>query len=421
MRTPGQAISVAQVPLLYVALRQERACMTNIEPSPPSLGLARLFLKFLRFGFLAFGGPVAQIAMIRQALVDEERWISSPRFNRLLAVMQILPGPEAHELCVHLGMMARGRIGGLLAGLGFMLPGFFLMLGAAWLYDEWIAGKAAMGSIFFGVQIVVLAIILRAVHRIGSHILEDKLLWLLAIASFAATLTGTPFWLPLLAAGLLYMFSERRWIALAIAAGFVVLILLLPHTNTLEPTTVVAASGPVTTLALFVAGLKGGLLTFGGAYTAIPYVRADTVGRGWLSDGSFLDGVALAGILPAPLVIFATFAGYVAGGWEGAVAITVGMFLPAFAFSMIFFERLEAIAEHPALHRLLAGVAAAVVGVIAATLIQLGWSTAGRASSLAPLILLFGAALTIAWQAKGKLVTPALVIGGGIAGWLLGL
>ncbi|MBN8845354.1 MAG: chromate efflux transporter [Sphingomonadales bacterium] len=395
--------------------------MTNIEPSPPSLGLARLFLKFLRFGFLAFGGPVAQIAMIRQALVDEERWISSPRFNRLLAVMQILPGPEAHELCVHLGMMARGRIGGLLAGLGFMLPGFFLMLGAAWLYDEWIAGKAAMGSIFFGVQIVVLAIILRAVHRIGSHILEDKLLWLLAIASFAATLTGTPFWLPLLAAGLLYMFSERRWIALAIAAGFVVLILLLPHTNTLEPTTVVAASGPVTTLALFVAGLKGGLLTFGGAYTAIPYVRADTVGRGWLSDGSFLDGVALAGVLPAPLVIFATFAGYVAGGWEGAVAITVGMFLPAFAFSMIFFERLEAIAEHPALHRLLAGVAAAVVGVIAATLIQLGWSTAGRASSLAPLILLFGAALTIAWQAKGKLVTPALVIGGGIAGWLLGL
>lgn len=254
-----------------------------------------------------------------------------------------------------------------------------------------------------------------------SSLWEDKLLWLLAIASFAATLTGTPFWLPLLAAGLLYMFSERRWIALAIAAGFVVLILLLPHTNTLEPTTVVAASGPVTTLALFVAGLKGGLLTFGGAYTAIPYVRADTVGRGWLSDGSFLDGVALAGVLPAPLVIFATFAGYVAGGWEGAVAITVGMFLPAFAFSMIFFERLEAIAEHPALHRLLAGVAAAVVGVIAATLIQLGWSTAGRASSLAPLILLFGAALTIAWQAKGKLVTPALVIGGGIAGWLLGL
>jgi chromate transporter len=106
--------------------------MTNVESSPPTLSLIRLFLKFLGFGFLAFGGPVAQIAMIRQALVDEERWITSARFNRLLAVMQALPGPEAHELCVHFGMIARGRIGGVLAGLGFMLPGFVLMLAVAW-------------------------------------------------------------------------------------------------------------------------------------------------------------------------------------------------------------------------------------------------------------------------------------------------
>ena len=98
------------------------------EVSPPQISLTALFLKFLRFGFLAFGGPVAQIAMVRQALVEEERWISPARFNRLLAVMQVLPGPEAHELCVHLGMTARGRIGGLLAGFGFMLPGFALML-----------------------------------------------------------------------------------------------------------------------------------------------------------------------------------------------------------------------------------------------------------------------------------------------------
>ena len=91
--------------------------MTTDSFSPPRLSLFRLFLRFLRFGFLAFGGPVAQIAMVKQALVEEERWISPGRFNRLLAVMQILPGPEAHELCVHLGMVARGRIGGLLAGM----------------------------------------------------------------------------------------------------------------------------------------------------------------------------------------------------------------------------------------------------------------------------------------------------------------
>src|SRR6188508_3459608 len=123
--------------------------MTITEPvcAPPHLSLARLFLKFLRFGCLAFGGPVAQIAMIRQALVDEERWIESARFNRLLAVMQVLPGPEAHELCVHMGIMARGRIGGLLAGLGFMLPGFVLMLAFGWAYGEFIAGRTGFAGV----------------------------------------------------------------------------------------------------------------------------------------------------------------------------------------------------------------------------------------------------------------------------------
>jgi chromate transporter len=395
--------------------------MTNLEPCPPFLSLTRLFLKFLRFGCLAFGGPVAQIAMVRHALVDEERWISSERFNRLLAVMQILPGPEAHELCVHLGMVARGRIGGLLAGLGFMLPGFFLMLLAAWAYDAWIVGQPGTASILVGIQIVVLAIILRAVHRIGSHILADWLLWLLAGASFAATMIGVPFWIPLLAGGLIYALSARKALAFAVLAGAVALALLVPAANSVYPDTIGSAIVPATTRALFIAGLKGGLLTFGGAYTAIPYVRADTVGRGWLSDGSFLDGVALAGILPAPLVIFATFAGYVVGGWEGAIAITIGMFLPAFAFSMIFFEHLEAIIENPALHRLLAGVAAAVVGVIAATLFALGWSAAERASSLDLSMALFAVALALVWKVKGKPVMPMLIIGGGLAGWLLAL
>lgn len=395
--------------------------MTTIESSPPRLGLVRLFFKFLRFGLFAFGGPVAQIAMIRHTLVDEENWISSARFNRLLAVMQVLPGPEAHELCVHFGMVARGRIGGLLAGLGFMLPGFFLMLGAAWAYNIWGVGQAGASSIFFGVQIVVLAIILRAVHRIGSHALEDRLLWVLAVASFFATIAGVLFWLPLVAGGIAYALAERRWAFVGVLGVAVALALLLPRAGGLGSAAVVAASAPVTTIALFVAGLKGGLLTFGGAYTAIPYVRTDTVGRGWLSDASFLDGVALAGVLPAPLVIFATFAGFVAGGWSGAVAITVGMFLPAFAFSMIFFERLEAVVENPALHRVLAGVAAAVVGIIAATLIQLGWSTAARASGLWLPALIFFVALVLVWKLKGKLVAPVLILGGGVAGWLFAL
>ena len=98
--------------------------------------LPAIFLRFLRFGLLAWGGPVAQIALIKRELVEEKRWITQSRFNRLLAIYQVLPGPEAHELCVHFGMMKRGRIGGLLAGLGFMLPGLILVLALAWLYQR---------------------------------------------------------------------------------------------------------------------------------------------------------------------------------------------------------------------------------------------------------------------------------------------
>jgi len=393
---------------------------TDLASTRPSeLSLAALFLKFLRFGCLAFGGPVAQIAMIRQALVDEERWIDPGRFNRLLAVLQVLPGPEAHELCVHLGMVARGRIGGLLAGLGFMLPGLALMLVAGWLYVEWIAGRTGFAGILLGVQVAVLAIILRAVVRIGQHIVEDWLLALIAAASLLATLAGVPFWIPLVAGGLVYAAAHRPAVAIATliaATGVAVAIDLMAQPAMSAASAATAA--PVTLAALFVAGLKGGLLTFGGAYTAIPYVRADTVGRGWIGDGTFLDGIALAGVLPAPLVIFATFVGYVAGGLGGALAITAGMFLPAFAFSLILFERLEAIVENPALHRVLAGVAAAVVGIIVATFVQLGQATGARVADPLFALLLFAAALAVVWRVKGAWVTPAIVAGGGLAGWL---
>jgi chromate transporter len=386
---------------------------------PSQLSLLALFLKFLCFGALAFGGPVAQIAMLRQALVDEERWIDSARFNRLLAVLQVLPGPEAHELCVHLGMIARGRIGGLLAGLGFMLPGLLLMLLAGWLYVTWIAGDAGMTGVLLGVQIAVLAIILRAVVRIGQHIIEDRLLAVIAAASLLATLIGVPFWIPLAAGGLAYAAARRPLIALAVVA--IAAAIAAQQFATPDTGAGLVAGAPVTLLALFVAGLKGGLLTFGGAYTAIPYVRADTVGRGWVSDATFLDGIALAGVLPAPLVIFATFVGYIVGGLGGALAITAGMFLPAFAFSLIFFERLEAVVENPALHRLLAGVAAAVVGIIAATFVQLGEATVTRISAPLLAALIFTIALVAVWRIKGAWVTPAIIAAAALCGWLLPL
>ncbi|MBA3878714.1 MAG: chromate transporter [Sphingobium sp.] len=385
------------------------------EPRPPMIGLLALFGTFLRFGCLAFGGPVAQIAMIRQALVDEAHWVSSARFNRLLAVMQILPGPEAHELCVHLGMLARGRIGGVLAGLGFMLPGFLLMMLCGWAYASFVIGNGAFMDVLLGVQAAVLAIIARAVYRIAGHILHGRALIGLAAIAFAGTLAGVPFWV-LLAGGACHALFMRALPMWGTAAALAVAGYLLIRSSGGAPVAITSGAASAGVIALFVAGLKGGLLTFGGAYTAIPYVRVDTVGRGWLSDGAFLDGVAVAGLLPAPLVIFATFVGYVVGGWAGALAITAGMFLPAFAFSLIFFERLEAVVENPTLHRLLDGVAAAVVGIIAATFVSLATSTVARAPSIWPLVLIFAAAAVAAWRLKKWWVAPSLVLAGALSG-----
>jgi chromate transporter len=393
--------------------------LQETDARPPELSHWALFARFLRFGAMAFGGPVAQIAMIRRELVDGEKWIGSASFNRLLAVMQVLPGPEAHELCVHLGIRAKGRIGGVLAGLGFMLPGFLLMLALAWLYTRLRIDGTWLGALFLGVQAAVLAVILRAVHRIGEHILLDRWLWAAALLAAAASLLGTSFWIVLPAAGAVYALAKGgrlglAALALALATAVGAGALLLGGGT--EPIGAAGAASAPTTLALFWAGLKGGLLTFGGAYTAIPFVRNDTVGRGWMTDAQFLDGLALSGVLPAPLVIFATFVGWASGGLAGALAITAGMFLPAFAFSLLFYERLEALAEHKRLQLFLAGVAAGVVGLIAVTLLDLARSAAERTPSLPVSALIFLAALPILYRWKSKLSTPLVLALGGAAG-----
>lgn len=391
------------------------------EPRPPELSYAALFVRFLRFGGMAFGGPVAQIAMIRRELVDEERWISSNRFNKLLAVMQVLPGPEAHELCVHLGIRAKGRVGGLLAGLGFMLPGLVLMLALAWAYTRLPIQGTVLGAVFLGVQAAVIAVIVRAVHRIGEHILLDRWLWVAAIAAATASLVGVSFWIVLAAAGAAYTLGiSRRYVfvgvvvILAVAIAFAVPMLLG------QPEDAAAAvsrreTAPSAT-ALFWAGLKGGLLTFGGAYTAIPFIRNDTVGRGWMSDAQFLDGVGLSGILPAPLVIFATFVGWISGGPVGALVMTAGMFLPAFAFSLLLYERLEAVAEHRRLQLFLNGVAAGVVGLIVVTTIDLARTTAERTPDLLASAIVFVVALAVLYRWNSKLSTPAVLTLGAAVG-----
>jgi chromate transporter len=324
-----------------------------------------IFLRFLKFGCLAWGGPAAQIAMIKRECVDEETWISEPSFKRLLAVYQVLPGPEAHELCVYFGRLRGGKLGGFLAGLGFMLPGFILMLGLSILYVEAnLAGH--LGSLFYGLTAAVGALVARALVRLSQSFISDVPLALIAIAGFALTLwAGASFVLVLLGGGIVYEVwrGARGW--LGRAGSF-----------TIEPLAIVfIVAGAITvslTWEIFFEGLKAGLLTFGGAYTVVPFLHGTVVdGHHWLTDDQFVEGLAIGGILPAPLIIFSTFVGYLAGGFVGALVITLGIFLPAFVFPIFLHRQLVAIAENPRLHQFLLGVAAGVVGLIAAVTVEI--------------------------------------------------
>lgn len=395
----------------------------SAEPAPPNLSLRALFVRFLRFGLLAFGGPIAQIGMLRQELVDRERWTTSERFLRALAVYQALPGPEAHEMCCWFGYLARGRLGAIAAGLGFMLPGFLLMLGCAYLYTTYGMRSALAASAMVGMQAIAVALVVRAVPRIAAHSLRPRFAFVAALAGLIAGLGNLPFALPLLF-GALWLPAIRRGRTAALALGIgiaiafaVAALWIWPYAAATNATTIPAESVLRPTFwPMLGLGLQAGLLTFGGAYTAIPFVRdAAVTDHGWLQPAQFLDGLAIGSVLPAPLVIFGTFTGYVAGGLPCALAMTLGIFAPAFAFTLIGHAAIERAIDHRRLHAVLDGIAAAVTGLIAATAWQL----------LHPLVQSLGsaaiasAALVITFAWRSPWATPVLMTCGAIAGLLL--
>lgn len=300
------------------------------------------FLIFLRFGFLAWGGPVAQIAMIREELVARRQWISSEKFNHVLAIYQALPGPEAHELCVYFGMVRHGRMGAFLAGLGFMLPGFLLMLALSWAYVEY--GAATLLPIFVGIAPAVAALVVRALHNISSHTFTQPSLLLAGAISLGLTLLQVNFFVIFLICGIFQsLWSKNKKY---IAAAVLVLGCLIATTVHIS---LPAISPSQHGSELFIEGLKAGLLSFGGAYTAIPFLQDSMVGTySAITPQSFLDGIALSSIIPAPLVIFGTYLGYLAEGMHGAILVTLGIFIPAFLFTMLGHSYLERIAENKA-------------------------------------------------------------------------
>jgi chromate transporter len=321
----------------------------------------------------------------------------------------VLPGPEAHELCVYFGRIRGGKLGGFLAGLGFMLPGFLLMLVLSILYVE-VDLADHLDELFYGLKAAVGAVVGRALVRLSRSFITDVPLAILAAAAFAVTvLASASFALVLLGAGLAYELwtNASRWTrrAQSFAVG---------------PVAIVAAAAGALTLSLtvqiFWEGLKAGLVTFGGAFTVIPYLHDAAVdGRHWLTNSEFVDGLAMSGILPAPLIIFSTFVGYMAGGLGGGVAMTVGIFLPAFVFPIFFHRWLVAVAENPRIRPFLLGVAAAVIGLIAAVTVDI--LDAGVVD--VPTAILAVSAFLALNRWHGKLTVVAVVLACGAVGVVL--
>jgi chromate transporter len=390
-------------------VRAETAPEQDEPPRPAGGPPGATFARFLKFGALAWGGPAAQIAMIKRECVDEEGWVDEETFKKTLAVYQVLPGPEAHELCVYFGRISGGKLGGFLAGLGFMLPGFVLMLALSVLYVE--ANLADhLDELFYGLKAAVGAIVARALVRLSRSFITDVPLALLAAAAFALTVfASASFVLVLLGAGLAYELwtNAPGWTrrAQSFAPGPAAILAITTGALTLS-----------LTAEIFWEGLKAGLLTFGGAYTVIPYLHDSTVdGQHWLTDGQFVDGLAISGVLPAPLIIFSTFVGYLAGGLGGGLAMTIGIFLPAFVFPIFFHRWLVAIAENPRIRPFLLGVAAGVIGLIAAVTVDILETSVVDL----PTALLAVAAFLALTRWHGKLTVVGVVLGCGIAGVLL--
>jgi chromate transporter len=283
-------------------------------------------------------------------------------------------------------------------------------------------------AVFLGVQPAVIALILRACHRLGRNCLTDLPLGIIAAVAAIGDALGMTFWFTLAFAGLSYVAATlRRWIVvIALAVPYCVTIAAFSpvlhelaigdgSTREASPQPMIAAGSPAP-VTLFGSGLRAGLLTFGGAYTAIPFLKKDAVENGrWMTERDFLDGLALSGILPAPLIIFSTFVGFFGGGFWGALAMTFGVFLPAFCLPILLHRHLAALIQNAPLRHFLEGVTAGVIGLIFMTTLRL----AGTAISSGKAAVVCAVALAILYAWKSKLAVPIVMLGAGAAGaWI---
>ena len=367
-----------------------------------------VFLYFLFLGFVNIGGPVAQITMMFNHMVEKRRWLSKDRFIKIMAFCHMLPGPEALQLAIYIGYLKRKLWGGVLAGVTFILPGAIAMIVLSWLYVRY--GKLAqVTDALYVLKPAVLGIIAAGIIKLGRASIRNVFLGVLLVGAFVGMrFAGINFLLILLVAGLLNLIVERGSA-------------LLKRTAPTLPVMLVGSSAllPFSDSRVFqIAWLffKTGLLSFGGAYASLVFVQRGAVAQyHWLSDGQLLDGVALSVATPGPFMLFTTFVGYIAGGIPGAAVATIFVFLPSFVFVLGGVHYIEKVRENRGLQAFLAGVSAAVVGVIAVVSLDLipqalvDWVTVGI--SLVAFVLIAFLKRDVALVAIGAIVGGMIYAG----------
>jgi chromate transporter len=336
----------------------------NSAPADQMPSWREVFLYFFFLGFVNIGGPVAQITMMFNHMVEKRQWLTKDRFVKIMAFCHMLPGPEALQLAIYVGYLKRKVWGGVLAGLTFILPGAVVMIVLSWLYVKY--GKLPqVNNALYVLKPAVLGIIAAGIIKLGRASIRNFFLALLLVGAFVGMrFAGINFLLILLIAGLLNLLSEEGW----------------PLLKKTAPTLPAAIGGigllvPFGDSRLFQVAwlfLKTGLLSFGGAYASLVFVQRGAVAQyHWLSDGQLLDGVALSVATPGPFMLFTTFVGYIASGVTGAVLATFFVFLPSFIFVIVGVHYVEKLRENRKIQAFLAGVSAAVVGVIAVVSLDL--------------------------------------------------
>lgn len=305
---------------------------------------ANLASYFLRLGATGFGGPVALANYMRRDLVDDRKWYEPAEYEDGLALAAACPGPLAYQLAVYLGFIRFGVIGALMVAIAFALPPFVLVVAAAAAYHRF-AATWQLRSLFYGIAPAVVALVFKASWNLGGKTLRrDARAWALAIV--ACTLV---------------VVLERELAIMFVAAGIIGIALYArpPQATTLSIV-------PVSVLFLFF--FKTGMLIFGSGLVIVPFLKTQIVDQyHWLDDRQFLDSVAIGLISPGPVVITATFVGFLLRGFAGAVAATVGIFLPPVLFVIIATPLLLRYRTSTVLQGFIRGISSAVAGVLIGT------------------------------------------------------